>query len=397
MTEYDEFAEALIDQLGIEHNEEDIITNHLAKAEDTLPSETQFESLESLSKNILNEMKNRVSDFTGIPVEDKIGLDFPELVEFKKLKGRKVFPAENSKDFAYNIFDKVANKDVNALAKLMEEDPVKYLVYSTYAKMFISKISTTYGDYLDGTIYLNKFVLSSYPKIVLYKQGEPYKENFESVNAGYKGALKMTLVEEMVHSVQRNLYEENKKAVIQVNELNEELAKTILELDDKTVQDLTRYLQMEEVPEDFPVARRANLFFMLNPDNFIVNVLGPDVMTFTKVEVDPRIQEMVPSLLDNYQRWLGPIQKHHAAFTTMEGMAEYAVRELLKDDKDFENYLRTFAGSDITTYQVRKSIGRDFVEMVVQKMGKDAYKKLIENPPTTIELRKKPENYLERL
>jgi hypothetical protein len=118
-------------------------------------------------------------------------------------------------------------------------------------------------------------------------------------------------------------------------------------------------------------------------------------MTFTKVTVDPKILEMIPQLLDIYQRWLKPIQAHHAAFTTMEGMAEFAVKNILKDDQDFKNYLVTFANSDISSYQVRKSMGTDFTEHVFTKLGKNTYKTLIANPPTTREL-KNPESYLNR-
>ena len=47
-------------------------------------------------------------------------------------------------------------KRTNAkIAELMKKDTAKYLVYSTYAIQYISKITTTYGDYLDGVIYLN--------------------------------------------------------------------------------------------------------------------------------------------------------------------------------------------------------------------------------------------------
>ena len=63
---------------------------------------------------------------------------------------------------------------LKSIAKLIEKDTEKFLVYSTYAKSYISKISTTYGDYLDSCVYLNKFILSNYPKIILYKQGQPY-------------------------------------------------------------------------------------------------------------------------------------------------------------------------------------------------------------------------------
>lgn len=206
----------------------------------------------------------------------------------------------------------------------------------------------------------------------------------------------MTMLEEQVHSVQKNLYETNKNAVTMVNEINEELANIILALDSAKIKTLYEYLQLPPVPDEYPIAQRANLFFTLNPDNFIVRVLGPDVMTFTNVSVDPKISEMIPQLLDVYQRWLKPIQIHHAAFTIMEGMAEFAVRSILKDDKDFHNYLTTFANTDISSYQVRKSIGMDFTEYVSAKIGKDTYKKLIDNPPTTREL-KNPESYLKRI
>jgi hypothetical protein len=150
------------------------------------------------------------------------------------------------------------------------------------------------------------------------------------------------------------------------------------------------------VPDDFPTAKRANLFFMLNPDNFIVSVLGPDVMTYTKVEIDPKISEMIPQLFNIYQRWLKPIQTHHAAFTVMEGMAEFAVQNILKDDVDFQNYLTTFMGTDFSSYQVRKNMGNDFTKEIYQKYGKDAFKMLIKNPPTTLEL-KEPQRYLKRV
>ncbi|NIU00724.1 MAG: hypothetical protein GWN01_07240, partial [Nitrosopumilaceae archaeon] len=69
------------------------------------------------------------------------------------------------------------------------------------------------------------------------------------------------------------LHKKNKDAVVKVNAINEELAKVILELDDETVKNLSEYLQLQPVPDDFPLAKRANIFFMLNPDHFIVNVL----------------------------------------------------------------------------------------------------------------------------
>jgi len=238
--------------------------------------------------------------------------------------------------------------------------------------------------------------LDNYPKIILYKQRPPYEPKFGSVKSGYMGALKMTILEEIIHSVQNNLQRLNKEAVIQVNEINEELAKTILELDDKTASQLSEYLQLQSVPEEFVIAKRANLFFMLNPDTFITNVLGPDIMTYNKVDIDPKILEFIPSLLEIYQRWLKPIQAQHAVFTTMEGMAEFVVQSILKNDPDFQNYLSTFIGTDYSAYSVKKSIGKEFTEKIFETFGKDTFIKLETNPPNTREL-KDPQLYLNRI
>jgi len=100
-------------------------------------------------------------------------------------------------------------------------------------------------------------------------------------------------------------------------------------------------------------------------------------------------------LADIYQRWLLPIQNHHAAFSTMEGIAEFVVQNILKDDNDFQNYLTTFMDTDFSSYKIRKNMGRDLTELVFQKFGKNAFKFLIESPPGTREL-KEPELYLKR-
>ena len=78
-----------------------------------------------------------------------------------------MFATKQSRDFVDELFSAVADLDIKGIAQLIEKDTEKFLVYSTYAKSYISKISTTYGDYLDSCVYLNKFILSSYPKIIL--------------------------------------------------------------------------------------------------------------------------------------------------------------------------------------------------------------------------------------
>jgi hypothetical protein len=206
----------------------------------------------------------------------------------------------------------------------------------------------------------------------------------------------MTVLEEIIHSTQEKLHQLNKDAATQVNLINEELATIILGLDNQTVNDLTEYLQLQAVPDDFPFAKKANLFFFLNPDHFLIEQIGPDVMTFTHVEIDPKISSAVPQLLDIYKKWLNPIQQHHAAFTLMEGMAGFAIENILKEDQDFQNYLATFMGTDFSSYQVRKSMGKDFTKIIYEELGKEAFKKLIENPPNTREI-KEPQLYLNRI
>jgi len=396
MGELEEFAEALLDQLSVEFNEEKQIADLSEKIAEDPSFEIKFPELEEVCEQIFPQTAKKIQDFIGISIFPALKLKYSTLDEFKKLKGKKVFAKEDGRIYVDELFDAVAKQSLEKIVELIKKDTTKFLVFSTYAKAYLSKISTTYGDYLDSEIHLNKFILSSYPQIVLYKQGKPYETRSISVQSGFYGALKMTILEEQIHSIQENLQQINKQAVIQVNTINEEIAKIILSLDNKTVAELSEYLRLELVPDDFPLAKRANLFFMLNPDNFIVNILGPDVMTYTKVEVDPKISEMVPQLLEIYQRWLKPIQIHHAAFTTMEGMAEFCVQNILKDDQDFQNYLTTFMGTDFSSYQIRKSMGKDFTKTVYDKHGKETFKLLIENPPNTREL-KDPQLYLKRI
>jgi len=331
-----------------------------------------------------------------VKIPDGLQLKFPELEDLKRMKGDKVFADSDSKEFVTKLFNAVAKEDLKKIAELMKENTAKYLVYSTYAIQYISKITTTYGDYLDSIIYINKFILSRYPQIIIHKQGEPYESRFKNVNSGYLGAVKMTVLEELIHSTQGNLHQINKNAAMEVNRINEELAQIILSLNTETVNELSEYCQLQTVPDDFPFAKKANLFFFLNPDHFLIEQIGPDVMTFTHVEIVPKISKSIPQLLDIYKRWLVPIQQHHAAFTTMEGMASFVIENILKEDQDFQNYLTTFMGTDFSSYQIRKSMGKDFTKAIYEKLGKNTFKKMIEVPPNTREL-KDPQLYLKKL
>ena len=396
MGEFQEFTEALFGQLSVEIDEEKEIIKLASRAKEDLKGKVEFNSLENIATDIFSTYKNKVEEFLGVKIPENMELKFPELTDLKRLKGEKVFADKESKEFVTQLFNAVAKEDKTRIAELMQEDTAKYLVYSTYAIQYISKITTTYGDYLDSIIYLNKFILSRYPEIILHKQGEPYDVRFDSVNSGYIGAVKMTVIEELIHAAQGNLQQVNKNAAIEVNKINEELASIILALDSETINKLSEYCQLQAVPDDFPFAKKANLFFFLNPDHFLIEQIGPDVMTFTHVEIDPKIGESIPQLLEIYKKWLVPIQQHHAAFTAMEGMAAFAIENILKDDKDFQNYLTTFMGTDFSAYQVRKSMGKDFTKTVYEKLGTNTFKKMIEIPPNTKEL-KDPQLYLKKL
>ena len=396
MGEFQEFTEALFGQLSVEIDEEKEIIKLASRAKEDLKGKVEFNNLESIAADVFSTYKNKVEEFLDVKIPENIELKFPELTDLKRLKGEKVFADKESKEFVTELFNAVAKENKTRIAELMQEDTAKYLVYSTYAIQYISKITTTYGDYLDSIIYLNKFILSRYPEIILHKQGEPYDTKFENVNSGYVGAVKMTVVEELIHAAQENLQQVNKNDAIEVNKINEELAGIILSLDSETINKLSEYCQLQAVPDDFPFAKKANLFFFLNPDHFLIEQIGPDVMTFTHVEIDPKIGEAIPQLLEIYKKWLVPIQQHHAAFTAMEGMAAFAIENILKDDKDFQNYLTTFMGTDFSSYQVRKSMGKDFTKIVYEKLGTKTFKKMIEVPPNTKEL-KDPQLYLKKL
>ena len=396
MGEFEEFAEALFGQLSVELDEEKEITNLAIKANEDLGTKVQFRNLEDISQEIFPKFKEKTEQFLGVKIPDNLTIRYLELEELKRLKGDKVFADEDAKKFVSELFEAVAKEDHKKISELMQQDTAKYLVYSTYAIQYISKITTTYGDYLNSTIYLNKFILSRYPQIILHKNGEPYQTKFENVNSGYMGAVKMAVLEEIIHSAQENLQRVNRNAAMEVNRINEELAKIVLSLDTETINKLSEYCQLQAVPDDFPFAKKANLFFFLNPDHFLIEQIGPDVMTFTHVEIDPKIGELIPELLEIYKKWLVPIQQHHAAFTAMEGMAGFAIENILKDDKDFQNYLSTFMGTDFSSYQVRKSMGKEFTKMVYDKIRKDTFKKMIEIPPNTREL-KDPQLYLKKL
>ncbi len=396
MDEIKEFAEALLDQLEVETNEEKEILELSHKIKDDVNFKLEFDDLKDTSYEIFQKMKRLLKDFTTIEIASNVKISYLNLKDFKKLKSKKVCATERSKNYVNELFEAVSKNNLNDIINIIQNDIPKFFVYSTYAKSYISKISTTYGDYYDSTIYINEFIINRYPKIMLYKYGKPYDSNFELVRSAYIGALKMTVLEELIHSTQIKLREINEESVRCVNYINEELAKIILNLDELLVSTLSKYLKLEDIPDEFSIAKRANLFFNINPDNFIVNVIGPDVMTFTKIEIDKKIDDAIPQLHDIYEQWLKPIQMHHSVFSVMEGMAKFIVEHILKSDKNFQDYQKIFDVPNNTSYDTKKDVGKIFVETCFEKFQKKSFEIIMKKIPTTKELRE-PKLYINRI
>jgi len=155
MGELEEFAEALLDQLAVEINEEKEISELFSKIKEDRNFTAKFDELEKICKEIFPQMAEKVNEFLGISILPVLKLEYLELKEFKKMKGKKVFSNDESRSYVDELFDAVSDENVKKIADLIKKDTAKFLVYSTYAKAYISKISTTYGDFLNTSIYLN--------------------------------------------------------------------------------------------------------------------------------------------------------------------------------------------------------------------------------------------------
>src|SRR5215467_2382427 len=140
MGEFEEFAFALLDQISVEINEEKEIQESLYKATEVFGSKLMFDDIQTVCDNLYSDISNSVRSFTGLPVSSETKVEFPHLVEFKRLKGRKVYPTKDSAEFVDELFSALAHENVEKIAILAEKQVSRYLVYSTYAKSYISQI-----------------------------------------------------------------------------------------------------------------------------------------------------------------------------------------------------------------------------------------------------------------
>ena len=113
MSELKEFAEALLDQISVETNEEKQISNLSNQINEDSSFTMSFESVESITEKLFPKMAEKVNEFTGIPVSIDLKTEYLGLEDFKRLKGKKVFATNNSIEFVNRLFDSVAKNDTD--------------------------------------------------------------------------------------------------------------------------------------------------------------------------------------------------------------------------------------------------------------------------------------------
>src|SRR3970040_1667077 len=117
MGELEEFAEALLAQLSVETNEEKEISELADKISEDASFTVKFDDLEKICQGIFPQMAKKVNEFFGISILPVLKLEYLELKELQKMKGRKVFSSNEARAFVDELFDAVADEDVNKISK----------------------------------------------------------------------------------------------------------------------------------------------------------------------------------------------------------------------------------------------------------------------------------------
>ena len=120
---YKELSKSLID-------EEKEIAKLSEKINEDPEFPSQFTELESFSKKIFPEISKKVEEFIGFTVKSDLKIEFPELKQFKLLKGKKVFATKQSRSFVDELFSAVADLDTKNIAELIQKDTEKFLKIS---------------------------------------------------------------------------------------------------------------------------------------------------------------------------------------------------------------------------------------------------------------------------
>ena len=128
MGETEEFAEALLDQIAVELNEEKEILNLSTKISDISDFPKNFTNMEDFSEENFPIMLQKIHDFTGLDANSNIRIEYPDLKEFKLLKGKKVYATIQSSEFVNDLFSAVADESVEDISNLIQKDTKKFLV-----------------------------------------------------------------------------------------------------------------------------------------------------------------------------------------------------------------------------------------------------------------------------
>ena len=99
MSEFDEFAEALMGQLSVEIDEEKVIAELAKKIKEDRSFTVEFDDIESVSKNLFVDLVQSVNKYMGLEVSKELSIEYLKLDEFKRLKGKKVI-TENGRIYA---------------------------------------------------------------------------------------------------------------------------------------------------------------------------------------------------------------------------------------------------------------------------------------------------------
>ena len=89
MSELDEFAEALMGQLSVEIDEENVIAELAKKINEDRNFAIEFADIESVSQGVFPDLVQRVNEYMGLEVSEKLSIQYLKLDDFKRLKGKK--------------------------------------------------------------------------------------------------------------------------------------------------------------------------------------------------------------------------------------------------------------------------------------------------------------------
>ena len=172
MSELDEFAEALMGQLSVEIDEEKEIAGLAKKIKEDRGFTVEFDDIESVSQDVFPDLVQKVNEYMGLEVSEKLSIEFLKLDEFKRLKGKKVF-TENGRVYVDKLFD----YDVCCLKTLCYDDKHEMKFHDNCILEPKKQTMNSLGIFGNKTAYSMMYVVT--------KQ-ECIEELYETINQLFK-------------------------------------------------------------------------------------------------------------------------------------------------------------------------------------------------------------------